>query len=283
MALDIWNPTHGCYGKSEGCVHCYAKTIDDRYKRDFFECKKLDSQFNYPIKKDRNGNYKAPSGMCLRACMNSDFFFEGQDPYRNECWNMMAKRLDILFYLLTKRPERVKECLPKWWDYDNPPFNIMINVTCENQERADERIPILRELPFRFKGIMCAPLLSEIHIEKYLDEGFIMNVNCGGENYDGARPCHYEWVASLSEQCAAARTKFTFIETGNNFFKNGVKVPVGSSKTQQGIYARKLGLNVGEDIKLYFPSFTPTFGKDCQVCGSQPICMGLEPGKDKCY
>jgi hypothetical protein len=130
---------------------------------------------------------------------------------------------------------------------------------------------------------MCAPLLSEIHIEQYLAEGFIMNVNCGGENYGGARPCHYGWVASLSEQCAAARTKFTFIETGSNFIKDGIKVNTGSTKTQQGIYARSLGLNVLEEGTLYAPIFQPRYGELCQKCGSQPICMGLEPGKKDCY
>ena len=32
----------------------------------------------------------------------------------------------------------------------------MFNVSCENQQRTDERIPILLELPFKHKGIMVA-------------------------------------------------------------------------------------------------------------------------------
>lgn len=35
--------------------------------------------------------------------------------------------------------------------------NVFFNVTCKNQHRADERIPLLLELPFKHKGIMCAP------------------------------------------------------------------------------------------------------------------------------
>ena len=69
--------------------------------------------------------------------------------------------------------------------------NIIINVTAENQKRADERIPILLDLPFKHKGIMCAPLLSEIHIEQYLSDK-IEQIIVGGENYSGSRPCHYE-------------------------------------------------------------------------------------------
>ena len=67
----------------------------------------------------------------------------------------MRIRSDEKFFLLTKRPERILSCLPSDWKdgWDN----IMINVTAENQKRADERIPILLDLPFKHKGIMCAP------------------------------------------------------------------------------------------------------------------------------
>ncbi|WP_374991847.1 DUF5131 family protein, partial [Acinetobacter pittii] len=43
----------------------------------------------------------------------------------------------------------------------------------------------------------------------------------GGENYDGARPCHYEWVKSLSDQCRTFHVSFNFIETGTCFVKDG--------------------------------------------------------------
>ena len=44
------------------------------------------------------------------------------------------------FFILTKRAERLKECLPDNWGdgYEN----VILNVTCENQKRADERIPL---------------------------------------------------------------------------------------------------------------------------------------------
>jgi protein gp37 len=272
MSWDIWNPVHGCFGKSEGCENCYAKSIDDRWKRNFFECKKLTSNFRYPIQKDKQGNYKVPSGMVLRVCMNSDFFFEGLDSFRDECWDIMAKRPDVIFYLLTKRPERVVQCLPKWWDKEKYP-NIMINVTCENQKRADERLPILKELPFKRKGIMCAPLLEDINLEPYISEGWIENVNCGGENYSGARACYYEWVKHISDQCASANVKFTFIETGTNFWKDNIKQPNDTSKVRQAEKARALNINIKEEQLL--GTYQPTWGPDCYKCGNQPICQGL--------
>lgn len=39
---------------------------------------------------------------------------------------------------------------------------------CENQKRADERIPILKSLPFAHKGIMCASLIGTIDLKNHL-------------------------------------------------------------------------------------------------------------------
>ena len=72
--------------------------------------------------------------------------------------DIIKKRPDVKFFLLTKRPERVAEHLPS--DWGDGWENVMFNVTCENQRRADERIPILLKLPFKHKGIMCAPFIG---------------------------------------------------------------------------------------------------------------------------
>ena len=60
-----------------------------------------------PVKKDRRGYYKIQSGERVRVCMNSDFFLAEADPWRDEAWQIMKKRSDVIFFLLTKRPERV--------------------------------------------------------------------------------------------------------------------------------------------------------------------------------
>ena len=55
---------------------------------------------------------------------------------RSESWSIMRIRSDVVFLLLTKRPERVRKCLPEdWGDGWN---NIFLNVTCEYQRRADD-------------------------------------------------------------------------------------------------------------------------------------------------
>lgn len=215
--------------------------------------------------------------------MNSDFFIEEADEWREEVWDIIRQRSDVKFFILTKRAERIKQCLP--YDWGDGYENVSLNVTCENQKRADERLPILESVPAKHKGVMTAPMISEIHLEKWLAKGFIEEVVCGGENYDGARKCYYDWVKSLSEQCSAYDIKFTFIETGTYFVKDGknYKIP---SKRKQSELAYKSGLSHGgkdfacslvdnwgipiSDKDLH----KPHFGENCEHCGSRPICNG---------
>lgn len=58
----IWNPWHGCHKCSEGYQNCYAYFLDKRYGRGTSEVVKNKSDFTLPIKKDRSGNRKLPSG-----------------------------------------------------------------------------------------------------------------------------------------------------------------------------------------------------------------------------
>lgn len=246
---DIWNPWHGCKKKSEGCQHCYMFYLDKIHSSKVPSDKVYrTNNFYYPLQKNRDGSYKIKSGEQLRICMTSDFFVEEADEWREEAWDIIRQRKDVIFFMLTKRPERVFENLPNDWEdgYEN----VFFNVTCENQKRADERIPILLSLPFKHKGIMCAPFIGEVQIDEYLDTGIIEQVIVGGENYDGARACHYEWVKSLYDSCVKRNIKFCFMETGSVFIKDG-KTYNMSDKELQSKMAAKSGLNFeGKKIVL---------------------------------
>lgn len=160
----------------------------------------------------------------------------------------------------------------------------MFNVTCENQRRADERIPILLELPFKHKGIMCAPFIGPVSIRDYLPAGQIEQVLCDGENYGGARPCHYEWVKQLHDECAEYNITFVFCGTGRRFVKDGKTYKLeGSLQTEQ---ASKSGLSfLGKPIDFKLTNawgypipeeqlYKPYFGVHCQKCGMRLTCNG---------
>ncbi len=236
---DIWNPWHGCRKCSEGCQNCYMYFLDSLRDKNGADIYRTKAGFRYPLQKDRAGNYKVKSGMMIHVCMTSDFFLEDADPWRDEAWEIIRQRPDVAFFLLTKRPQRIADHLPAGWG--DGWKNVMLNVTCENQRRADERIPILLDLPFKHKGIMCAPFIGPVSIPAYLDTGQIEQVLCDGENYTGARPCHYEWVKALRDECAERDVTFIFCGTGWRFVKDGrlYKLEASGLQSQQ---AKKSGL-----------------------------------------
>ncbi len=277
----IWNPWHGCHKVSEGCEHCYMYFLDGKRGIDTSQVVRTAS-FDLPLRRDRHGNYKLKSGMQLYVGLSTDFFVEEADQWRDEVWSIIRRRPDIAFRILTKRAQRIKNCLPLDWGegYDN----VMLSVTCENQRRADERLPILLDIPAKHKGFMAAPFIGPVDADKYLASGQIDEVLCGGENYDGARPCHYEWVKSLSEQCARHDVTFNFIETGTVFVKAGKRyhIPTKHIQSQQA-YKSELShyngkpvfnlKNHGESIfdeEYYQPYFPP----HCDTCGSRLTCNG---------
>jgi protein gp37 len=238
--------------------------------------------FDLPLQRRRDGNYKLPSGMQLYVGLSTDFFVEEADAWRNEAWQIMRTRSDIAFRLLTKRAARIADCLPSDWGhgYDN----VMLSVTAENQQRADERLPILLNIPAKHKGAMCAPFIGEVNIEPYLASGEIEEILCGGENYNGARPCHYEWVKSLSEQCRRHNVTFDFIETGTVFVKAGVRYHIPDKRVQSQQTFRS-GLSFqGAPINFELhsphptlfptPGYTPFFREHCATCGSRLTCNG---------
>lgn len=229
-----WNPWHGCHKCSEGCQNCYAYFLDKRYGRDTNEIVKNKSTFNLPIKKDREGNYKLPSGAFVRVCMTSDFFLEEADEWRYEAWNFIRKRPDVTFSLLTKRAERIKDNLPS--DWGNGWDNVHFAVSAENQKRVDERIPYLLEIPSKHKWISVKPFIGEVDLDKYLATGEIETVLAGGENYLGSRPLHYDWVKKIHDQCEKHNVQLIFGQTGNIFIKDGVEYKI-RNRTDQMIEA----------------------------------------------
>lgn len=280
---DIWNPWHGCVRISPGCANCYMYTLDQQRGKSGADIYRTDN-FNYPLQKDRHGSYKVKSGELIRVCMTSDFFLEEADRWRDEAWEIMWRRPDVIFFLLTKRPERVADCLPE--GFGDGWENIWFNVTCENQQMADRRLPYLKELPFRHKGVVCAPFIGPVTLRPYIEEGFIEQVTCGGENYNGARPCNYDWVLALHDECRQADVSFSFMEIGSDFIKDGKHYRL-RTKQRQAEQAFRAGLNfrgraqhfdlryaIGLPVppdELYQPHYD---GPNCHACGSRLICNG---------
>lgn len=261
-----WNPWHGCHKYSEGCENCYMYFLDKKYDKDGSDIYRTKSNFNLPLKKDKDKNYKIPSGETVHLCVTSDFFLEEADDWRNEIWDIIRQRPDLTFWIITKRAERVKDHLPDDWGdgYEN----VVLLFTTENQKRADERIPILLSIPAKEKMIMIAPFIGPVNIKKYLETGQISQVLADGENYEGARPLHYEWIKDLYDQCKDTNTPLAFLGTGNYFIKNGKTYSI--PKAYQRTEAIRSGLQwppVDTNIPIQ---------KKCNSCLRNDTCNGCK-------
>ena len=187
------------------------------FGRDSRECHKT-NDFNLPVKKDRRGNYKVPSGSLIMTCFSSDFLLSDADSWRDECIKMMRERSDCMFYFFTKRIERLNFEVPD---------NVIVGCTCENQKMTDYRLPIFKKLNIKYKTIILAPMLEKMDISKYLGSD-IYEVNVSGESGSSQqiraqqiRALHYDWVLDIRNQCIKANVNFGFHQTGARFIKDG--------------------------------------------------------------
>ena len=109
-----WNLWHGCIKKSEGCKNCYVYARDEKYELDASAVYRTKS-FRLPVQKNRQGEYKIPSGSTIYTCFTSDFFLDEADEWRREAWDIIRERSDVHFFMITKRIERFKVALPEDW------------------------------------------------------------------------------------------------------------------------------------------------------------------------
>lgn len=112
-----------------------------------------------------------------------------------------------IWQLLTKRPDRLARLSVKWGGL---PDNVVAMTTVTNQRTADLRVPQLRRVQCRTRGISAEPLLGPVKLDL---EG-IHWVIAGGESGPDCRPLDAEWIRSLRDACAQASVAFFFKQWG---------------------------------------------------------------------
>ncbi len=147
--------------------------------------------------------------------------------------------------LLTKRPENVlKLSRDMWIRFDDSlplPPNVWLGVSVEDQQRADERIPLLLQTPAAVRFLSVEPLLGPVDLERWLlpscrscggTPTATKDCYCGdnatpelklhwcivgGESGHHARPCDLAWIRSLVQQCKAAGVACFVKQLGANY------------------------------------------------------------------
>lgn len=177
---------------------------------------------------------KVKKSKMVFVCSMSDLFHEDlPEYYIDEVFGTMAACPQHTFLLLTKRPERMRDYILNA-DRENvcwatnmrlgrshfgdsvsfPLPNVWPGVTVENQEQADKRIPVLRDIPAAKRFVSVEPMLEAINLGEWLAPSLLDWVICGGETGPNARPMHPDWVRSLRSQCRDAAVPFHFKQWG---------------------------------------------------------------------
>jgi protein gp37 len=208
--VNFWT---GCRKVSEGCKFCYMYRDKEKYKQNPMSIKRtLEDTF-----------YKALTWKDSRkifTCSWSDFFIEEADSWRNDAWDVIRQTPQHHWQILTKRPERIKTCLPE--DWGNGWENVWLGTSIESQQYID-RITHLAAIPAYTRFISAEPLISEIDIQnsEYRDtilESFQWCI-IGGEsgNEDGQyryRECRQEWIERLVADLGILLSEFLLSKWG---------------------------------------------------------------------
>ena len=250
----VWNPITGCsHAGSPGCDNCYAKRMAQRLKGRYGYPK--DNPFKvtfHPDRLDQPLKWKKPRQIFVVSM--GDLFHEDVEwNWQYKIFEIMLINQDHTYLILTKRPERMKKVLLDIWFHlgrnypeskpDFPLRNIWLGVTCENQEQADKRIPILLQIPAAIRFVSIEPMLSKINLRLYdyatscgrhsVKRYFINQVICGTESGPRRRHAKIEWIRNLRDQCMDANVPFFLKQIEIN--GKVVKMPELDGKIWSGI------------------------------------------------
>lgn len=230
-----WNPTRGCSRVSPGCTNCYAERQARRFagKNGAYEgLIHSTGSWNGGITLvegalDDPYRWRKPRRVFVDS-MSDLFHANVPFDFVDKVFETMITNARHTFQILTKRPERMREYMrgsdtwPRRASIDKlVPSNIWLGVSVENQETADERIPLLLDTPAAVRFLSCEPLLGEIRLDDpigvdrpsyFYDYGNFLRdrprdiswVIAGGESGPGARPCVIGHIRSLVKQCQKA-------------------------------------------------------------------------------
>lgn len=283
-----WNVVVGCDKISPGCKNCYA--IRDAHRmagnpnekiakvyRGLTEIKNgapnwtgivrfVEDRLDQPLR------WKRPRMIFVNS--QSDLFHEAIDDLTiTRIFNVMALADWHIFQILTKRPVRMLEFVKKYIansftneieikgrkiTFETAFKHVWFGVSCENQETADERIPLLLQTPAAIRWISAEPLIGEIDLDKAgaiewdaiggeaamlnFSRGKIDWVVAGGESGPNARPMHPDWARKLRDQCIAAGIPFFFKQNGAYVWRETWGDSTGDKYIfDDGVFVNKVG------------------------------------------
>jgi protein gp37 len=247
---DTFNPWLGCQHVTHECDHCYADTLTSgRMGLDVFGGRSKRKRtsaalWKRPAKWNRESLAVVQAGGRPRRafCASLADVFEdapGPNEWREDVWAIIRSTPWLDWQLLTKRPERIAECLPDDWGAGWP--NVWLGTSVGYRDTVD-RARILGEIPAFCRFISYEPAIGPVIPEEirvvidadrpeqngtyyrwaddYTGPGLpFYNVDgelnfhwliAGGESGPGRRPMELEWALDARDACETEGVAFFF-------------------------------------------------------------------------
>ena len=185
-----FNPWEGCAKVSPGCANCYAEARNSRWNGGTApnwgkgKPRRRTSAANWrkPLQWNRQAGSAGERPRVFCASLADWLDDEVPIEWLVDLLILIRETPHLDWLLLTKRPEnffgRIEKAriskkgfeesdlwlwLDEWMDGE-PPENVWIGTTVEDQKRADERIPLLFEIPAAIRFLSCEPLLESVDL-----------------------------------------------------------------------------------------------------------------------
>lgn len=216
---ETWNPVTGCSRVSPGCDHCYMFALYPRlhgmgvrgYETRPDDVRLLPERLQAPL------NWKKPRRVFVNS-MSDVFHPSVPFEYILKMFLVMQEAASArghIFQVLTKRPGRAVA----WWQEhernfpDGWPAGIWMGTSVESQKYAP-RLTVLDRLPAPIRFVSAEPLLGQLDLTQWLENGVLQWVIVGGESGAGARSMNLHWAQDLRDQSVSANVAFFLKQLG---------------------------------------------------------------------
>lgn len=239
-----FNPWNGCQKVSAGCVRCYAETLmDHRYHKVKWgptgtRLRTSASYWAQPLKKWEKRAQDLGVRLKVFCASLADVFEDRPElvPWRGDLFTLIHDTPHLDWLLLTKRIEgwedRLHEVvrenhdggdmLASAWLDGVAPTNVWLGTSIENQSTANERVPLLTQIPATIRFLSVEPQLEFIDLDGLAYESAGAGYNklidwliVGGESGSNARAFDPDWALPLKCRCQSAGIAFFMKQMGS--------------------------------------------------------------------
>lgn len=230
-----WNPWIGCRHVSAECDHCYAEVMINRlrdtkeqrapeYKGPHaFDTVTRTKTWNDPRRWQKEAAAAKRFDLVF-TCSLSDFFIQQADLWRPEIWRIIRETPNLIYQILTKRPELIARRLPPDWGigYRNVWLGVSVGI-----KKSLKRMDVLRGIPAHVRFVSAEPLIEDIcpDLERHVD-GF-HQIIIGGESGNASndfRMMDHEWARRIIRVCRKNDISVWFKQSSAQRTEMGIEI-----------------------------------------------------------